>query len=465
MSTALGIMTAGSITSLTLKKSSVPSTAKSTLPTKPKPSDSTSLKGSKNTSKISVLASQKTKSTNLGADKRVVGNGATTLPKEGSRSNTFVGVLKKQAFSSKKSLPGQADNGFYPKAYGQPVRNMYESPNLGQFSSQQTKDLDQARALIVGLSPENGSEGHRITINKGPSSAAHPTSAKLGFHGFKTESLGVRKPNGLSVIQGNFLPQKQDSRSQLHANGIHQKSGDILIKEDAGYLVDASPTTDTLRYRQMTHVLLSKDNKYLKRIGKKNNLFDVRKMTERTVTQASHPHPDLKLVHSLIEDDGFSDASDHRALKGLYEGSPSRHSGIIRQHSSSGFYNLFQLNQRADTLEDEEIGENSDESIQAADIPLVNPKLVSCMNEFKSYLANVLESNKQRINKKLGTGTNGGMGERSPSNVTTLLSRDGTAVARYTLGDRRLPKTRENSLHHQNGVHLQTAESMTPSPR
>ena len=151
------------------------------------------------------------------------------------------------------------------------------------------------------------------------------------------------------------------------------------------------------KFRKFTQNLLDPNNKYLKRIGKKNNLFEMRKLTDNQLASndgANYLSGEFHhLANSVHYEDIMSVDSHSRQPRGLYDtvGKLCHFGGT----SPGKFYNLFQAKASLDQM----AGSVDGDSAYSEDYCAVNPELDLAMNNFKDLLKTALDSNQKKIQK------------------------------------------------------------------
>lgn len=145
--------------------------------------------------------------------------------------------------------------------------------------------------------------------------------------------------------------------------------------------------------------MIENSNKYLKRIGKKNNLFEMRKYTEREIeAQDAQRSGSIKLASSVMHDDGPSMDSPGGIMRGLYEsGLKTVSKSRIGYTSPTSFYNLFQAKSSIEDM-GQSIDSQQEDRYQGQ---LVNPELENAMEDFKNLLRAALASNERSVSRSL----------------------------------------------------------------
>lgn len=219
-----------------------------------------------------------------------------------------------------------------------------------------------------------------------------------------------------SAKQATLKPQQSRSKKSLRQDIMAVRPSEHILKglkKQASQTLKLDHTTQrkTLdssgvggeiranlqKFKKFTSNLIDTNNKYLKKIGKKNNLFEMRKFTEKMKSNEFLVSGDIRMANSLMHEDQGSLDFPSPKCKGLYESSNKTGMGFGK--SSSKQYHLFRDRASIDDID------RSLDSVEppAEDFVLINPDLISAMDNFKYKLSQAISHSEHRMSRSTTT--------------------------------------------------------------
>lgn len=210
---------------------------------------------------------------------------------------------------------------------------------------------------------------------------------------FKCQPSGSKKSLKPTVPDSKPVTNAYDSLRKFASHAIKEGRSDSKKGLETAKLV-GEMRDNVQKFKKFTYNLLETNNKYLKKIGKKNNLFDMRKMTEKYKQDGCISSTDFRFGNSLMHDDRESAEFLSSNLKGIYESADKEN--FKKMNPSAAFYNIFKAKMSLDDM-----AASIDSAEPAPDSGEVNPELVSAMNNFKLRLRDAIHSSESRLNKSV----------------------------------------------------------------
>ena len=285
------------------------------------------------------------------------------------------------------------------------------------------KDLQQLLPSDRELSARSGLE-LKSNFGKKPVKIlqqSKPDSSKASKNNSKMSSTTKQKGKMLldkimsqrpSTKQAIMKPQQSRSKKSLRQDIMGSRASDHILdglKKQASQTlkIDSQNQKKTLdssgvageiranlqKFKKFTTNLIESNNKYLKKIGKKNNLFEMRKFTEKMKSNDFLASTDLRMANSLMHDDQGSVDFPSPQGKGLYD--TAAKAGLLK--SDSRQYDLFR---------DRASVEDMAQSLESAESPaeshaLVSSDLVAAMDTFQRRLGEAIRASELRVSRSL----------------------------------------------------------------